>query len=243
MDLSHILNWELKAGSHEFPGPSGGTCINEAAIVAAGFEYRAVRSSADCPPCFCQVLAEFAISVNDECGDDQRQALLLPLVMRLAGSRDAEAWVQCARATFILMEMERQVFSPVLDLPPSSGAFAREQRAAMKGVKACIERALRFRSESPVICIREVSSAVQICRMIVKYDGPAPVKLPAPTISSSLSELRVQLREDDVWALAAEALSRAFRIGTQAPVADTAQVVERMEVMKAQAAERAKADA
>jgi hypothetical protein len=35
--FSHILNWKLKAGSHPFPGVSGGTCINEAAFVAAGW--------------------------------------------------------------------------------------------------------------------------------------------------------------------------------------------------------------
>ena len=35
--FDHILNWKLKAGSHQFPGPDGGTCINEAALVAAGF--------------------------------------------------------------------------------------------------------------------------------------------------------------------------------------------------------------
>ena len=28
-----IINWKLLNGSHDFPGPDGGTCINEAAIV------------------------------------------------------------------------------------------------------------------------------------------------------------------------------------------------------------------
>ena len=32
--FDHILNWTLKRGSHQFPGPDGGTCINEAALVA-----------------------------------------------------------------------------------------------------------------------------------------------------------------------------------------------------------------
>ena len=41
----HILNWKLKRGSHAFPGKDGGTCINEAAIVAAGFAYRPVRAA------------------------------------------------------------------------------------------------------------------------------------------------------------------------------------------------------
>ena len=36
--FDHILNWKLLRGSHEFPGKDGGTCINEAAVVAAGFK-------------------------------------------------------------------------------------------------------------------------------------------------------------------------------------------------------------
>ena len=39
--FEHILNWKLLRGSHEFPGKDGGTCINEAAIVAAGFRVSA----------------------------------------------------------------------------------------------------------------------------------------------------------------------------------------------------------
>jgi hypothetical protein len=41
--FDHLLNWRLKAGSHPFPSPDGGTCINEAALVAAGFEYKPIR--------------------------------------------------------------------------------------------------------------------------------------------------------------------------------------------------------
>jgi len=39
--FDHILNWKLQPGSHKFPGPNGGTCINEAAVVAD-----AIQSSA-----------------------------------------------------------------------------------------------------------------------------------------------------------------------------------------------------
>jgi hypothetical protein len=41
--FDHILNRKLLRGSHDLPGKDGGTCINEAAIIAAGFEYRALR--------------------------------------------------------------------------------------------------------------------------------------------------------------------------------------------------------
>ncbi len=47
--FDHILNWKLKQGSHTFPGKDGGTCINEAAVVAVGFEYRPIRSVEDMP--------------------------------------------------------------------------------------------------------------------------------------------------------------------------------------------------
>ena len=50
--FDHILNWTLKIGSHQFPGQDGRTCINEAAIVAAGFAYRPVRNPEDMPACF-----------------------------------------------------------------------------------------------------------------------------------------------------------------------------------------------
>ena len=90
MNLSHILDWKLLPGSHDFPGPDGGTCINEAAIVAAGFTYRRVKSWMDCPPCFSPVISVALITLNDRMDDDRRDALL-PFVTRLAGSRDV--WV------------------------------------------------------------------------------------------------------------------------------------------------------
>ena len=83
-DFDHILNWELKKGSHECPGPEGGTCINEAAIVAAGFEYKAVGDASDCPPCFSRVFAAYALALNDWMPDKARNNYLTPFVTRLA---------------------------------------------------------------------------------------------------------------------------------------------------------------
>jgi hypothetical protein len=81
--FDQILNWKLKFGSHRFPGKDGGTCINEAAIVAAGFEYRPVNRVEDMPACFSRPICRLALWLNDNATDDDRQ-LLLPYVARLA---------------------------------------------------------------------------------------------------------------------------------------------------------------
>jgi hypothetical protein len=81
--FDHILNWKLKQGSHRFPGQDGGTCINEAAIVAAGFPYQPVRTVEDMPECFSRPICRLAMQLNDEASDAERQDLL-PFVTRLA---------------------------------------------------------------------------------------------------------------------------------------------------------------
>jgi hypothetical protein len=84
-----ILNWKLKRGSHRFPGPDGGTCINEAAIVAAGFPYRRVRWVYNMPACFSRPICRLALDLNDWASDEERQQLL-PFVTRLACADTAE---------------------------------------------------------------------------------------------------------------------------------------------------------
>jgi hypothetical protein len=96
--FDHILNWKLKQGSHAFPGQDGGTCINEAAIVAAGFPYLPVRSVQDMPDCFSRPICKLAMQLNDYASDAERQRLL-PFVTRLACA-DTPA-IELERAAFI----------------------------------------------------------------------------------------------------------------------------------------------
>lgn len=97
--LHAMRDWKLERGSHTWPGPGGGTCINEAAIVAAGFPYRAVNSVEDCPPCFSRVLASYLLTLNDQLNDRHRQCLL-HYAGRLAGTADAPS-VEQERASEI----------------------------------------------------------------------------------------------------------------------------------------------
>ena len=71
--FQRMLEWKLLRGSHEFPGPDGGTCVNEAAVVAAGYPYRAIYRAKDLPASFSRPIAMFALCLNDTLGDELRQ--------------------------------------------------------------------------------------------------------------------------------------------------------------------------
>jgi hypothetical protein len=100
--FDHILHWTLKRGSHAFPGRDGGTCINEAAIVAAGFRYQPVRSVESMPACFSRPICRLAMLLNDEASDGERQHLL-PFVARLACADTAK--VEWEREVYIALRM------------------------------------------------------------------------------------------------------------------------------------------
>jgi hypothetical protein len=103
-DFDHILNWKLLGGSHVFPGTDGGTCINEAAIVAAGFAYQPVRNVKDMPSCFSRPICQLAMLLNDEARERDRQRLL-PFVTRLACADSDE--IEQQRQTYISSRMTR----------------------------------------------------------------------------------------------------------------------------------------
>jgi hypothetical protein len=96
--FDHLLNWKLKRGSHPFPGLHGGTCINEAALVAAGFQYKPIRSAEEMPECFSRPICNLVIEVNDQASDADRQRLL-PYVTRLACADSPK--VEAERSAYI----------------------------------------------------------------------------------------------------------------------------------------------
>lgn len=111
-DFTHITDWTLKVGSHEFPGPDGGTCINEAAIVAGGFAYRKIESVEDMPDCTSRVIAAYALALNDNAPDVERQKLMV-FVTRILGTADTPA-VERQRAEFIAIQTVKRILPPVL---------------------------------------------------------------------------------------------------------------------------------
>src|SRR6266851_3271906 len=112
-DFRRMLEWKLLRGSHEFPGPDGGTCINEAAIVAAGYPYRAVYCVKDMPAGFSRPISMLALCLNDTLEDELRQELLVPFVARLGGTADTPA-VEMLRAELMLKRTVAEIMAPAL---------------------------------------------------------------------------------------------------------------------------------
>ena len=84
--IKGLLDWQLLKGSHAWPDAMGGTCINEAAIVVAGYEYTEVAGVDDLPTSFSRELGMLLLCLNDALDDEDRQKLKR-FVLRLPDSR------------------------------------------------------------------------------------------------------------------------------------------------------------
>ena len=140
-DFDHILNWKLRRGSHEFPGPEGGTCINEAAVVACGFRYRPVRSVNAMPACFSRPICQLALQLNDDATNRQRQRLM-PFVTRLACADTPE--IEQERARYIEAHIASRLlpdfFSFETGLEALEGALAIGRQADPLGMDEAASR-------------------------------------------------------------------------------------------------------
>ena len=111
--IKSMIDWKLLSGSHKWPGPEGGTCINEAAIVVAGLKYRAVGDVSDLPPCFSPVIGAYLIKLNDDMAYASRQRLI-EFAPRLSGSADSRD-VEKRRLEYIVIETVRRIVSSAMD--------------------------------------------------------------------------------------------------------------------------------
>jgi hypothetical protein len=145
--FDHILHWTLKQGSHVFPGKDGGTCINEAAIVAAGFPYQPVRAVEDMPACFSRPICRLAMQLNDEASDEERQHLL-PFVTRLACADSPE--VERERAAYIEARMRwRLPFREGLSVLEEALAIGRQADLSAPDEVRTRMVAVRIRATTP----------------------------------------------------------------------------------------------
>lgn len=226
-----MLEWKLLRGSHEFPGPDGGTCVNEAAIVAAGYPYRPVYRVRDLPASFSRPIAMLALCLNDTLDDGLRQELMMPFVTRLAGSADTPA-LEMRRAELMLARTAADILAPAL------------ARAGYPEIAARC-RALRAPTELVAIArgLRNSPSAALHRSLVTALDHAADAGrqwlsgLPTEVVFCTFSALREIASYDgdaaeSVYRRAAAILDAAVAIGNQAEAAGTGVVATRMDAAK-----------
>ncbi|MGA8615532.1 MAG: hypothetical protein WB760_28400 [Xanthobacteraceae bacterium] len=243
--FEEILNWKLLGGSHEFPGPDGGTCIMEAAIVAAGFAYRAVESEADCPPCFSPVLARAAISLNDQMPDDTRQELLMPFVTRLVGTADSRE-KEIERAEFITVQIVKRVLSLLFRvIGPRACARACEavhdsasaEAAAQHAADQALDRQRKLAAvygPGPAAIMDAHGAVCRAAGAVASAAQLPPVAADEAMLTAGRCAVAVPIPavRDEIYRAAIAILDEAIRLGRHAAALDTAVVVSRMENLK-----------
>lgn len=223
--LKSTCRWQLLRGSHPFPGPDGGTCFNEAAIVAAGHPYNPVQSVDDCPASFSRPLSFLAMFLNDNAGDADRQRLI-PFVPRLAGSADGLD-VEIARARFVVSQIverrlpDRHVSAEAL----KSLAFLREEYDDVP-VALLSQFVLWANNSLPAeqLVIEAPSFELSIDGMMTWLSATQPISK--------------RISRPGMFGVWLDAFDQALKIGRQADPIDGALVVARMEEAKREGARR-----
>ena len=231
-DFQRMLEWKLLRGSHEFPGPDGGTCINEAAIVAAGYPYRAIYCVKDLPASFSRPISMLALCLNDTIEDELRQALLVPFVTRLGGSADTPK-VEMTRAELMLRLTVADILAPAL---------------ARAGFHDIAERCRSYRTPTELV---EIARRLRDCDCSARHqpltsalDHAADAGrqwlagLPTEVVFCTFSAMREIASLDGdrhmekVYRRAASILEAAIAIGNQADVTGAEVVARRMDAAK-----------
>ncbi len=170
--FNHLLNWKLKRGSHEFPGSDGGTCINEAAIVVAGFKYRQIGAVEQMPACFSRPICRFAMQLNDQAHEEERQKLL-PFVTRLACA-DAPM-IEARRAAYIFWHTH-SYFPRVpfeMGLKVLEGALATGRQADPLGPEEVRGRMEEAKTTTTMAVLHRLPSAQVKSWLAMKESEPA----------------------------------------------------------------------
>ncbi|MGU3538720.1 hypothetical protein [Methylobacterium sp. A54F] len=230
--FEHILNWRLLPGSHDFPGPDGGTCINEAAVVAAGLPYRAIRGSDDCPPCFSRPLAAYALGLNDAMPDAERPRLMA-FVLRLSGSADTPE-VEAARTAFLARESVRRILPPLLDRAGLAGHAARCEAAAdlADAVSAAEAAAWRGGAQAQAAALRGAWFAGALAAAVSRTATAAVRAATDARCAAEIAEGAAPFAPG-TWTRAAGLLDEALGIGRQAREITPARARDRLAAARA----------
>lgn len=230
--FQRMLDWKLLRGSHEFPGPDGGTCVNEAALVAAGYPYRPIYRVKDLPGSFSRPIAMFALCLNDTLDDESRQQLMLPFVTRLAGSADTAA-VEMRRAELVLERMAAEILAPAL-IRAGFGELAARCRA-LRAPTELVAIAKRLRGCNGSAMHRSLISALDHAADAGRQwlSGlPTEVMFCSFSALREIAVLEEEGRAGNIFRQAAAILEAALAIGNQADAMRADIVGRRMDAAK-----------
>lgn len=244
-DLNKLLQWKLLKGSHKFPGSDGGTCISEAAVVAAGFEYRSIHEARDCPVCFSRVIATYAIGLNDVMPDDLRQELLMPFVTRLAGTKDTLE-VEMKRASYIAVQTIKRILPISLrgfgiledcvrlceGVSDLDAAHAYATAAATAARRRAAADAAVTSAHYDTSSAHGVERAATAAADAANYAADAAGRYYAAYYAAEAIAEASVWSTDKIFAIAVAILNEAINLGNQAAPAETALVVARMRRQK-----------
>src|SRR5438045_9708775 len=103
IDFQQLANFRLARGSHKQPNKGGNICVNEAAVIAAGFQHREIRDVSCLPDCFSRPVSEYAIYLHAFMVHRVRHEPLAPAVTRRPGTSDSP-WIDGERARHYLVD-------------------------------------------------------------------------------------------------------------------------------------------
>lgn len=209
-----LLNWRLKHGSHGFPGPEGGTCINEAAVVVAGFQYREVATITDLPESFCPVISQFCLTLNDSMPEGDILNRLRPFALRLSGSADTRKVAQ-QRALHLALKAATQ-FVPMAIGHADEGAATRLRQATDPQDTLSVLDELLARYGWTDDAEKSLGAAhLGLGKALKNREGIYVAELAA------ISAIRSAKIDPDAWSIAIEAIQSVLAIGRQADPIET----------------------
>jgi hypothetical protein len=231
-DFQRMLEWKLLRGSHEFPGPHGGTCINEAAIVAAGYPYRPVYCVKDMPASFSRPIAMMALCLNDTLEDELRQELLMPFVTRLGGTADT-AKIEMTRAEVMLQRTVVEILAPAL-ARAGYGELA-ERARSLQTPMDLVEVARRLRNCDRSVLHHSLLSAFEhAADAAAQWRSGLPTEVVFCTFSAmrEIASLDGDRRAETVYRRAVAILDAALGVGSQAQPSAPEMVAHWMDAAK-----------
>jgi hypothetical protein len=197
-DFQQLANFRLARGSHKQPNKGGNICVNEAAVIAAGFQYREIRDVSCLPDCFSRPVSEYAIYLNDFMMHRVRNELLVPFITRLPGTSDAP-WVEEGRARLMVVETVRRIVAAEYDEVWGKPKLAARCRAAQlfEQVSPAMAKA---QAVLPLECAKQaLKGSAVVCIPISASVPPAPPRLRLRRVPSGRGSARVPIEKSGRW--------------------------------------------